>query len=178
MSRYFIALIPQESLNEKIMAIKREVAEKYGSRGALRSPAHITLHMPFDLVGTKEKKFLEAFSAYAPAIPAFKTQLENFDCFAPRVIFISVKPCETLNELQKNVVEFMKRRFSIFNQSDSRRPFHPHVTVAFRDLKKNSFETAWQDFKNRSFNETLFCDAVSLLVLDEKGWREKIRVSL
>ena len=44
---FFIALIPPEPIKSEVMAFKKEMEEKFDSKAALRSPPHITLHMPF-----------------------------------------------------------------------------------------------------------------------------------
>ena len=53
-SLYFIAVLPSEEIHEEITVLKHEIAEKYESKHALRSPPHITLHMPFKW---KDKRF-------------------------------------------------------------------------------------------------------------------------
>jgi hypothetical protein len=44
---YFIAHVPEEPVFADLMALKTAVRDLYGSKAALRSPPHITLHMPF-----------------------------------------------------------------------------------------------------------------------------------
>ncbi|MBC7863043.1 MAG: 2'-5' RNA ligase family protein [Bacteroidia bacterium] len=170
MSKYFIAIVPKDPLQEKIILLKKQVAETYHSEGALRSPAHITLHMPFELEGEKEKRFLNQFRNIGKGFTSFKVGLNNFGCFEPRVIFVCVKPCETLTDLQKKTVQFMKVNFSVFNQSDDLRGFHPHITIAFRDLKKPLFYEAWKEFAQKEFQEEFNCNSVSLLKHDGKNW--------
>lgn len=179
MSRYFIGIVPEDPLQEEIRDIKKYFASHYNSKSALRSPGHITLHMPFDMTGPKEERFLLDFERYSSALSAFQIELEGFGAFAPRVIFISVKHCETLCLLQKEMVEFMKRDYNIFNQAEDLRAFHPHVTVAFRDLKKPIFHEAWKEFMEKPFKAEFTCRSVSLLRLDEStGWHEERRIEL
>ena len=44
---YFIALIPGKELKEKVRAVKERMKADYNAGHALKSPAHITLQMPF-----------------------------------------------------------------------------------------------------------------------------------
>ena len=53
--RYFLAIIPPEKIEKEIYGLKELVADKFHSKAALRSPAHITLHMPFLWKEAKEK---------------------------------------------------------------------------------------------------------------------------
>ena len=45
----------------------------------------------------------------------------------------------------------------MFNQSDNLRGFHPHITIAFRDLKKQVFHKAWEEFKDKKYNIDFNC---------------------
>ena len=47
LQKYFIALVPPEPLLSEIQRVKQQIFDDYGTKGALRSPGHITLHMPF-----------------------------------------------------------------------------------------------------------------------------------
>ena len=51
--RYFIALIPPEPLFTQIHQLKIYCSEAFGSKAALRSPPHLTLHMPFEWTSKK-----------------------------------------------------------------------------------------------------------------------------
>ena len=48
--------------------------------------------------------------------------------------------------------------------------FHPHITVAFRDLKKSQFVKAWEEFEHKEFNDTLLTTSFSLLKHNGKIW--------
>ena len=59
MGRYFLAIIPPTSLNEKILEIKTYFRDQYYCKAPLRSPGHITLHMPFIFKLKKENELVE-----------------------------------------------------------------------------------------------------------------------
>lgn len=44
---YFIALVLPSPLYEEVTRLKEYFRDRYNSKAALRSPPHITLHMPF-----------------------------------------------------------------------------------------------------------------------------------
>ena len=170
LNKYFIAIIPPPPIDSQILEMKKGVAEKYFSYGALRSPAHITLHMPFNLEKNKERKFLEAIESWRPNIPSFKVELSDFSCFEPRVIFVNVKDNPELNSLQVIVVDFMRGHFNIFNQAEDMRGFHPHITVAFRDLKKQFFYQAWNEFSVMKYKSSFDCCSFCVLRWEENNW--------
>ena len=65
----------------------------------------------------------------------------------------------------------------IYQQANSR-PFKPHMTVAFRDLRKPHFQLAWNEFNNRKFKETMLVDSLALLKHNGKVWKISARIPL
>lgn len=168
-SKYFIAIVPPEPLFSELEAIKLDVSRRYNNKSALRSPAHITLHMPFELKSEKEELLLNTLNGFKFST-AFEIELKDFSCFEPKVIFADVVKNPRLFELQKNLVYCIKSHLNIFNQSESERGFHPHVTIAFRDLRKEDFYIAYEEFKHKKLSGTFFCNSFWLLKHSEKKW--------
>lgn len=167
--KYFIAIVPPEPILSSITAIKTELFENYGSKGALRSPAHITLHMPFSWDDKKEEKLVSNLETFQ-FNQSVEIELKNYDCFEPRVIFISVSKNERLNELQKKLVQYCKKNLQLFNQADDMRGFHPHVTVAFRDLKKPLFYKIWEVYKDKKYQAQFKCQHICLMKQINDKW--------
>ncbi|MFY0591537.1 2'-5' RNA ligase family protein [Roseivirga sp.] len=166
--RYFLALIPPEPLQSEVLQIKDYFLEKYDSKGALRSPGHITLHMPFLWRADKEEK-LKNLLVHATKESSFTIQLDGFDCFVPRSIFIKNKKSQELIDFQKRLSNYTKRSMNLFNSTHNK-GFHPHMTVAFRDLKKEKFNEAWSEFESKSFQADFKVDSFWLLKHDGKVW--------
>ena len=169
LQKYFIAIVPPEPLLSEIQTIKQSIFDNYRSKGALRSPGHITLHMPFSFEESKEDKLIVGLQSFQ-FNSSFNISLKNFDCFEPRVVFINVEKEIELINLQKELVQHVKKQLNLFNQSDDMRGFHPHITVAFRDLKKQNFYKVWDDFQNKSYNTSFVCNSFCLLKQDEQKW--------
>lgn len=167
--RYFIAIVPPEPINTDVFRIKKEFAVNYNSKGALRSPAHITLHMPFFWKEEKEAQLIETLAKFNFTTQT-KVLLDNFGHFANRVIFVGVSKNPDLEEMQRQLVRHAKVNLQLFNQDESTRGFHPHMTVAFRDLKKQEFTKAWTEFQDRNFNAEFPLKDFSLLKHDGKQW--------
>ena len=168
---YFIALLPPTPLLEEIDVLKHHFKEAYGSKAALNSPPHLTLHMPFQWKEEKETKLIDALSSFSKGQHRFKIHLENFGCFEPRVIFITVRANPGLDLLQKNLHQFSKQKLNLFNARYKDLPFHPHVTLAFRDLKKQKFFSAWEEFKVKKFSHEFVPDKITLLKHDGQRWQ-------
>lgn len=166
-SKYFIAIVLQDNLLEKAEGLKHELFNKHGLKGALRSPAHITLHRPFEWKTEKENILIETLKQFS-FTNKFTVDLNNFNCFEPRVIYIDVMRNEKLYDLHDKLTKFCKLKLKLFNEADDERGFKPHITIAFRDLKKPLFYKLWDEFKNKKFSESLPVTRFSLLRLDEK----------
>ena len=168
--QYFVGLIPPSPAYEETLALKEHFKVKYQSKAALNSPPHITLHMPFLWNEEKEKKLTLKLQKFAEGYNPIKICLDNFASFPPRVIFVNAAESDALNELQKDLHRLFKRELDIFNANYQDKPFHPHLTIAFRDLKKPQYHAAWQEFSNRQFKTEFMADKIALLKHNGKNW--------
>ena len=167
--KYFMALVAPEPFQTELMAFKQLIADRYNSRGALRSPAHITLHMPFEWKEEKEDKLTDSLQAFSFK-EDLKIDLLNFSCFEPRVLFVDVKKNKLLIQLQEELVSHVKKNLRLFNQANDMRGFHPHITIAFRDLRKEKFYEALAYFKTQAYNVTFTINSFCLLKHTGKEW--------
>lgn len=171
-SLFFVALLPPEQIREEVTQIKQEFAARYDSCHALKSPPHITLHMPFKWREQRLPRLREVLQGVASQQVPFELCLQDFDCFAPRVIFVDVLPQSALVTLQQQLTRAMRHGLHLLNADYKDRPFHPHMTVAFRDLKKPAFALAWQEFESRSYTACFEVNALVLLRHDGQRWQE------
>jgi 2'-5' RNA ligase len=169
LQKYFIAIIPPEPVYSEIELIKKDVSVKYSNKSALRSPPHITLHMPFEYKTEKEAVLFSALESFS-FTDQFTIHLHNFSCFEPKVVFIDVMPNETLSNLQSSLVQHIKVNLNIFNQAEALRGFHPHITIAFRDLKKTSFYEMMAEYKEKQFTANFKVSSFFLLKHTGKHW--------
>lgn len=169
-SLYFIAVVPPVKESEEITSLKNYCKEHFGSAHALKSPPHITLHMPFKWNDKKRVLMEECLTKVATETEPFQVQLRDFDFFEPRVVFVDVIENLKLSELQKRLVKQMRLELNLFNADYKDRPFHPHVTIAFRDLKKPRFYEAQSHFSRQSISMRFEINDLVLLKHDGKGW--------
>lgn len=168
---YFIAIVPPEPIYSEALQLKQYFKDHHNSRAALNSPPHITLHMPFTWKETEEHYLLDKLQAFATNQKSFEIELNNFSAFEPRVIFIDVVKNEDLESLQKQLKRFCKIELNLFNADYKELAFHPHLTLAFRDLKKTEFYRAWEEFKGRELETSFVVNSISLLKHDGKEWK-------
>ncbi len=175
--KYFLAIVIPEPLFEKTEAVKQKLFEDHGLKGALRSPAHITLHRPFEWKEEKEDLLIKKLCEFKFG-RSISVDLKNFGCFEPKVLFIDVVENTELNDLQNGLVQFVKFNLNIFNQANDLRAYHPHVTIAFRDLKKELFYKAWEEYKNKVFDASFTVNNFVLLKHNGSVWRPRADFNL
>jgi 2'-5' RNA ligase len=167
---YFIAIMPPSPLVDEALKLKQYVADNYASKGALNSPPHITLHMPFEWREDREEKLMNKLVIFSATKNPLRIEFDNFGCFAPRVIFINIKKSEPLERVQRDLNRFCRQELNLFNANYKELPFHPHLTIAFRDLKKQAFHKAWEEFQSKLFEGEFMADHIVLLKHSGKIW--------
>lgn len=171
-SLFFLALIPNEVIKAEVTEFKNEVAEKFNSKAALRSPPHITLHMPFKWKSAKEEELVEKLSGFRFDKFPVTVDLDGFDFFEPRVVFVNVLKNEGLTSLQKELNTFVRKHLNIFNSDYKDRGFHPHMTIGFRDLKKSVFQDVKAHYQDQEYSRSFDVSDICLLKHDGKQWQE------
>ena len=166
--RYFLAIIPPAAVEERVHKLKELVAEEFNSKAALRSPAHITLHMPFLWKEAKQDRLFHKL-AHATSFSSFDLNLNGFAAFPPRSIYIKNEFSQPLIDFQKALAQICKLELNLFNATHNR-GYNPHTTIAFRDLKKDVFPKAWEYFKCQEFRAEFKVDSFWLLKHDGKRW--------
>jgi 2'-5' RNA ligase len=166
---YFIGIVAPPAINNQVMAWKTYMLQHFNCKVALRSPAHITLIPPFNLKTDVEPQLNAHIRGFSATQIPFTINLHNFSAFPPRVIFAGVELSAQLKSLQQNIEAYLINKN--YHIKVSTRPFHPHVTIANRDLSKEDFPTAFDHFKKISFNASFEATHIDLLVSKPDGWQ-------
>jgi 2'-5' RNA ligase len=169
--QYFIAIIPPSPIYEEALRLKEYFRDAYNSKASLNSPPHITLHMPFRMKEKKEDELVGKLARFAEERRGFRLTFHNFSCFSPKVIFIDVETNPELHALQQELQLYCKEELNLNHATDREQPFYPHLTLAFRDLKKPNFERAWQEFRDKDFRADFAVESITLLKHTGKLWQ-------
>jgi 2'-5' RNA ligase len=169
MQMYFIAIVLPSDLNEKVLKYKQMMLEKYNCKVGLKSPAHITLIPPFWMEDEKEQQLISDIDSLSVHLNSFSISTSGFSAFKPKTIFIALSPNEKLKEVKKAIDEVFKNN-SFYNMKIDTRTFHPHITIATRDLFKKSFFEIWPCFAEKKFEEEWICESISILRHNKKNW--------
>ena len=111
----------------------------------------------------------ESLSKFAFIQPPCSLKLSGFAAFPPRVIYLHIQENPALISLQTALVEHLKTDLNLVNSPGQKRPFKPHLTVAFRDLTPANFHKAWAKFQHNPL-EFQFCSP-QLTLLSHQGGR-------
>jgi len=168
---YYIGAICPEDVNEKVSVYKQYMLDKYGSRAAQKSPAHLTIVPPFKAEEDMEKRLDDFVATYNFSLIPFEIQLKGFNHFTNSVLFVDALPNEALNSMEQELnTQFTAAFPSIIFRTKPM--FHPHVTIATRDIPENRFEEIWDYFQQQEIEVAYLCKAVSLMKLIRGVWQK------
>jgi len=169
MNLYFIAVLPPREIREEIERMKFEMQALYGAGHALKSPAHITLQMPFRYAVENESELVGALQTLADREAGFIVQLKDFDCFSPRVIFVKITDHAPIVRLRNRLQSILRDEVGL-KGTNLDHNFHPHLTIATRDLSPEIFPKAWEDYSGRSYSAEFEVSAIAILKHNGRHW--------
>jgi 2'-5' RNA ligase len=166
---YFIAILTPPEVNKKVLEWKYYMREHFGCVVAMHSPAHITLIPPFWMNEELENELSGDVQTFAATQKPFKIELKDFDAFRPKVVFLHVKSSDKLATFRTSLEEHLLS-FGRYPVKKEDRPFHPHVTIANRDLMRKDFPEAFKHFQKIAYQQAFFANEVSLLKHNGGEW--------
>jgi 2'-5' RNA ligase len=167
--KYFLALVPPAEIHEKAQEIKIRIRDEFGIKYALKSPPHITLKMPFSYNEAKEELLVEKLREHLKTQEPFSIKIAGVGVFGNRVIFLSVEKSGQLLQLQQQLKVFCKRTLNLTDELSDRN-FHPHLTLAFKDLKTAHFSQVLGRIKEQAFEAEYVAKELMLLKRIDGIW--------
>ncbi|MFZ0490251.1 MAG: 2'-5' RNA ligase family protein [Salegentibacter sp.] len=168
-SLFFIALIAPAGIRKEIENFKKEIKQKYGAKHALKLPAHLTLQIPFRMKEKKERQLIKELDKFAASQKAFEVKLNGFGKFSRNVIFVKIEDHKPVVHLYENLQEILQKQLELKDHEKTAK-IHPHLTIASRDLSRQEFPQAWNDFRDREYTASFSADYISLLKHNGKTW--------
>ena len=170
LQKYFLAIVPPEPIFLKSKEIKEKIRGQFNLKYALKSPPHITLKMPFSYNEGKEPYLFSRLSAFLEGQQHFSVRISGIGNFGQRVIFQKISPNDALNQLQAGLKIFCKRELHLIDELSDRN-FHPHLTLAFKDLKPTKFEGVLNLSRELEFEADFQVDRLCLLKREGGYWK-------
>lgn len=165
---YLIALVPDEEISQEITEFKLECSRLFDSSHALKVEPHITLIPPLRLDEDKLKELNTALKDFSLTRSEFQVDLDGFDSFEPRVLFVKVIENLQLEELQKALFEVITSDLAIKDKRGER--FHPHLTLAHKDLEKEMFYKGLEHFSKKKYKKSFKVKGITLFVHKNRRW--------
>lgn len=167
---YLLALMPPPELSGQIHEIRLECAEKFGVKKALRPPVHITLYRPFHMETAFEQPLIRLLHQAGSALQSFEQELENFGSFNTQVVYINALMNPGLVELHQSIVGVFRKHQIDPKGNKGNHAFHPHLTIAYRDVLPEVFPLIWKEYNDRKFKRSWYADHFTLLKHDQTQW--------
>ena len=169
MHQYYFAILAPDEINKEVLKWKNFFKEKFKCSIALRSPAHITLIPPFWMNQQLKNELAASLKEFCITQHGFLIQLKGFSAFPPKVIFVEVLKNEKLELLYDFFNDFIVSS-RIFPSKKNKNVFHPHITLATRDLYKKDFYEAWKIFSAKKYEAEWVATGISLLRHNKISW--------
>jgi len=126
---------------------------------------------PFSWPAAQLEVLSGSLSGFMALHPSPAIRLLNFNCFPPHVIYVDVEPNPDLDSFQHALETHLEQQLSI--RTDREYGFHPHVTIAFKDLREAIFPQAWQYFSAQTFAHAFQAQGIALLQHTGQSWEVK-----
>ncbi len=165
--KYFLAIVPSKEILERAESIKEEIREKFGVKYALKSPAHITVKMPFSYNEAKEEILVAKIQEFLKLQGSFLVRIIGVGTFGNRVIYLDIEKSQELATLQASLKLFCKKELNLVDELSDRN-YQPHMTLAFKDLKPTRFEEVLGWIERNAFLAE-FCAAELVLLKRKEG---------
>ncbi|HEY9624460.1 MAG TPA: 2'-5' RNA ligase family protein [Crinalium sp.] len=168
--RFFIALLPPQAIQDFATDVIQELSDRYRTRTS-KAPPHVTLQPPFQWPLDQVTALEQCLAASAEQHSPVPIALSGFGAFAPRVLYVNVLKTPELLALQSNLADALEKTLNIADPKSKQRPFAPHLTVASRNLTRQTFKQAWADLQPRSVEFEFLADRLTLLIHRGDRWQ-------
>jgi len=138
---YFLGIIPPAEIASDITLMKQFCADNFNCRHALNAPPHITLLPPFRVDTTVLHKLDALLAQTTKSFAPFFIELNGFDHFSNRVVFVAIENNKSLDNIQQHCAKAITGMLPQDEPDKAR--FHAHVTIAFKDIDPQKFESIW-----------------------------------
>ena len=86
-----------------------------------------------------EDKLINRLKDFLVGYKPLKLMIKGVKTFGNRVIYLGVEAEQELYDFQSDLKTFCKRELNLVDELSDRN-FHPHMTIAFKDIKKSQFQ--------------------------------------
>ena len=172
----FAILLDDESHNFA-RQMELELCDKFGLCWGLRQSPHVTIKAPFDT--EKLEPFVDYLEGLAKEIVPFDVELNGFNYFKPKVIFLDVKENPSLKDLHFRILKDVKEKFKIEPHQFEGENVKFHSSLALEDVTEEKFEKAKKYLTKYNPNFKFKAKTLGIFYhLGDAGWVIVRRINL
>lgn len=165
-----LAILPPEPISGIVRREQERIATVHGPQHALKTPPHITLIPPVK-ADMKQAYLLEEICLMVTEkIAPFPIRLHGYGAFQKNVVFVRIEQNERLELLQFQLQKEIELILPDLLKGYPDRRFTPHMTIAHKDIKGETFNTVWDELSQRRIDLSFPAKMVTLLDHDGKKW--------
>jgi 2'-5' RNA ligase len=172
-----IALLPPKEISDMVRAEQLLIAERWGPKHAMRTPPHLTLIPPLAVNANSFNTIKRIATEIAASAQSFPLQLKGFGAFKPRVVFIHPIITSELQSLYRQWRDALEAELPELLDRYPDRPYHPHLTLAHRDVYAEQFTSMWCHYQGQSFDASFDVNSFHILHHGREGWEPEIEFS-
>ena len=166
-----VAIVLPEPLYSIVRDQQNFIAENWNCVHALRTPPHITIIPPLPLNPVEINILQELARQVAVRQKSFRLSVNGYGAFKPRVIFIKPDVPSELSELYHSLREAIDLAMPLVLQKYPDRPYHPHITLAHRDVDREKFNEMWKYYRNKEIELSLEINQFCIMDHSKDGWK-------
>ena len=165
-----IAILVPEPIRSQVLAEQQHIADTWGPKHALRTPPHLTIIPPLTVDDNTDVVIRDIAVTIAQRTSLFNLKLHGYGAFKPRVVFIQPENSDALQDLYTQWRTLLERGTPHLLRKYPDRPYHPHLTLAHRDVTPEQFHPMWDHYKGKSFDAGFDVTGVWILHNTRSGW--------
>ena len=165
-----IALIIPEPLKTLVIEEQELIRDRWGPKHALRTPPHLTIIPPIEVSDEEITRLWTLAKEIANQTGPFEIEFNGYGAFKPRVVFINLQASSPLEHLYRNWRTSLERNMGHVLEKYPDRPYHPHLTLAHRDVDRVIFSEMWSYFKEKEIKANVTFDRFCILKHHAAGW--------
>lgn len=172
-SLYLTAILPPLSLSERIQELKKEISEEFGTLVAVTKPAHITVLPPFKA----DTNVLEGIAGLCHEVCSdftpFKLFVNGVGAFERnRVVFLKVENEHMADLLYQRLKTLILAKGLLHYMNMPFRKLTPHLTLAYRDLTPEMFQSIWKKYRGLDFKEEFEVNHLQIMKYVNGKWAD------
>lgn len=166
---YFIAIVPPPDVAQTMDNIRHQIWQKYESQHALNSPPHLTLIAPVKMNFAAADDLIRKTEALITEHKPFELTGQGVGHFNQHTLYAKVNLSKPLQTLQQDLEHLVKEELNLKTDRPDRK-FTPHLTLAFKDLKKKHFIKAYEFLASQQIRLNFEVENIVLLQYSGSRW--------